>query len=190
MNSFYSLDITVLQSLVGSQQSPTVFVCFGILAAKALIYLIPIHLIILWFYGSVEERRAVITIVEAIIIGLILAFIIGKFYDRPRPFAANIVTALIHHRANPSFPSDHAIIFFAYVTCLYLFRYGNVANVALVLACLTCWGRVFVGVHYPSDVFAGAIIGFVVARLVFRYMPRFPNFLVMIPPIRGYKKDE
>lgn len=184
MNLFYSLDTTILQTLVGSLQSPTVFLWFGIFAAKALIYLIPIHLVILWFYGSAQERRAVFTIFAAIISGLILAFIIGKIYDRPRPFAAHIVTALIHHRDNASFPSDHAIIYFAYVTCLYLFRYRHAANVALVLAILTCWGRVFVGVHYPSDVVAGAMIGIVVARVGFRFMSRsIPDFLLRIPPI-------
>jgi len=64
-----------------------------------------------------------------------------------------------------SFPSDHAVIFFALATAIWIHNrwLGAVAYAwVLVFALLP---RVYVGFHYPLDIAAGAIIGIVIMEL-------------------------
>jgi undecaprenyl-diphosphatase len=62
------------------------------------------------------------------------------------------------HAADPGFPSDHATAAFAIAVALLLRsrRWGAVALVAATVLALT---RVAMGIHYPTDVLAGAAVG-------------------------------
>jgi undecaprenyl-diphosphatase len=87
---------------------------------------------------------------------------------RERPYAAQLVTARTvetQPAIGPSFPSGHAATAVA----------GALAGSRVVpgagwllwaLASLMAYSRVYVGVHYPSDIAAGALLGAVCALLV------------------------
>jgi undecaprenyl-diphosphatase len=68
-----------------------------------------------------------------------------------------------------SFFSNHAGNSFAFVFCLILvFELNqNFRVLLLVWAILVCFSRVYVGVHYPLDVFFGATYGFLISKLFF-----------------------
>jgi undecaprenyl-diphosphatase len=66
-----------------------------------------------------------------------------------------------------SFPSNHATIAVAAAVAVVLV-WRAAAWLALPLAALTAFSRVFVGVHYPHDVAAGALLGAAVVLLVTR----------------------
>ncbi len=84
--------------------------------------------------------------------------LIRFFYDRARPFVENQVNLLLSHEATGSFPSGHAAFFFALSTIVYF--YNKKAGVFFFIASfLISISRVFAGVHWPSDILAGAIIG-------------------------------
>ncbi|MBU0646093.1 phosphatase PAP2 family protein [Patescibacteria group bacterium] len=116
---------------------------------------------------------AVITIVTAELIALPTLFIawlitlgIEFMVKRPRPFQAMKTHPLARYWVpTPSFPSAHATWSFAgaVLTCFANPVWGAMA---LVLAVLVSWSRVYVGVHYLSDVVAGAIVGTVVSLVV------------------------
>lgn len=95
------------------------------------------------------------------------AEIIKAIIRRPRPFfSIPDVTVLISKTASDwSFPSGHTSVAFAVAFTLYSFD-KRLGRATLVLASLTALGRVFVGVHYPSDVLGGALLGYAVAYLV------------------------
>ena len=118
-------------------------------------------------------RRAAFAAAAAVAVALGLAHLIAIAVDRPRPFVAH--AASIHpflaHAADPSFPSEHATGAFAIAAAVAL-RLPWRGAVLLVLAAMVALGRVFLGLHYPSDVLAGAILGAAVA------------FAVHLPPIR------
>jgi undecaprenyl-diphosphatase len=65
-----------------------------------------------------------------------------------------------------SFPSDHAVMFFALSTSLW-FISRNMGLVALVYSALViCLPRIYIGYHYPTDIIAGAFIGAFMGSLV------------------------
>jgi undecaprenyl-diphosphatase len=68
-----------------------------------------------------------------------------------------------------SFPSDHACIYFALATviCLSDRRLGIFA---FLCAAITSCARIYLGVHYPSDVLGGAILG-ILAVTLFKMLP-------------------
>jgi undecaprenyl-diphosphatase len=80
--------------------------------------------------------------------------------DRPRPFVSDPsgVHLFSHHAADAGFPSDHATASFAIAVAL-LLRSRRLGLPVLALAFVLSVGRVAVGVHYPSDVLAGAALG-------------------------------
>ncbi len=95
---------------------------------------------------------------------------IGALWFRPRPFAdlAGTSNLIGISDLTKSFPSDHAAISFALASSIFLVdrKWGWAL---LGMALLVSFGRVFAGVHYPSDVLSGAAIGAVCAVLVHKF---------------------
>ena len=83
--------------------------------------------------------------------------------DRPRPFFRYPEPKVLVPRPHDaSFPSGHAATSFAAATIL-SFAFPKAAPAFLVLAGAVAYSRVYVGVHYPLDVSAGAALGAAVA---------------------------
>jgi len=101
--------------------------------------------------------------------------IIRYFWPRPRPFMENQIHLLLEKTNQAAFPSGHAAFYFALSTALFLFlrkKYPTsklswlVGIFFLLSCCLMSVARVFVGVHWPSDILAGALLGILTAWLV------------------------
>jgi undecaprenyl-diphosphatase len=102
-------------------------------------------------------------------VALLIAQVVARLVERPRPFVADpgAVHLFAHHAADPGFPSDHATAAFAIGVALLLRR--RVWGIAvLVAATVLAVGRVAMGIHYPSDVLGGALLGTVVALALHR----------------------
>ncbi len=96
---------------------------------------------------------------------LVQSFYLLKF--RLRPFVNNNhVNFLISYDPHATaFPSGHASFYFALSTIIY--RYHKKAGILFYLASFfIVLGRVFVGVHWPSDVVAGAVVGIVMGLIL------------------------
>jgi undecaprenyl-diphosphatase len=100
----------------------------------------------------------------------VLTPLIRFFYYHPRPFDIYQVRQLIPE-SGASFPSGHAMFFFALAAALYF--YNKKWGVWFFLAtALMCTARVMAGVHFPSDILGGMVLGSAVAYLVDRYARR------------------
>jgi undecaprenyl-diphosphatase len=112
-------------------------------------------------------QRAAIAAGASLVVAVLAAHFLGIAVDRARPFVDHpgTIHAFLAHAADTSFPSDHATAAFAIATAVLLW-WRPVGLVLLVLAGLVSVGRVFLGLHYPTDVLAGAALGATVAAVM------------------------
>lgn len=142
---------------------------FWVFCARYLIVVLGFGM--LWSIWNTPERSTrgvlVLMMLAAIIVNETISWGIGYFRFRPRPFVNNHLTPLV--RIAPgmkSFPSDHAVISFTVATLVlvwWLLGAPAIAPLSVVAMFLTAGlisgARVVCGVHYPSDVLAGGVLG-------------------------------
>ncbi len=88
---------------------------------------------------------------------------------RTRPYeAVQGLSRIIEAQSDFSFPSGHSGSSFAAAAVIFLMCPRRYGIPALMLASAIALSRLYVGVHYPTDVMAGALIGAAVAALVCR----------------------
>lgn len=140
------------------------------------------------FEGRVENLAHV---VWAAAIGYLIENVIGFLWFRARPFVSlEGVTKLADRLATEkSFPSAHATLAFALAVgvALHNKRWGRAM---LVMAALVAFGRVAVGVHFPTDVLAGALTGLIAAKLAAPVKKTVEPYLELLPVFRKYKRKE
>lgn len=95
------------------------------------------------------------------VISLAVSLIISKLFYVDRPFVSHNVNLLVAHAANASFPSDHVIGTMGIAMGINRYEKG-LGKVLILLSVLVGISRVFVGNHYPLDVFGGFIVVLVV----------------------------
>ena len=100
------------------------------------------------------------------LLGLLVNAALGHLWYHPRPFVDHPgqTVLLVHHGADNSFPSDHATVAFAIAFAALAFH--RIGLLFLVAATLIGLDRILVGVHYPIDVMASAVVGFSAAAVV------------------------
>ena len=157
---------TLLHSLAG--QSPVADQVIVFFASYLAYILIGLFVVLVYLSRSPKRDKLEILLfagLASVIARFGVTELIRYFYNRPRPFVALSIQPLFTDSAW-SFPSGHATFFFALSTAVYLYnkKWGVIFYLATLLITVS---RVIAGVHYPSDILAGAIIGILVAYIVF-----------------------
>ena len=137
--------------------------------ASDLAYVLPIILLALVFSSQYSRREKwellLVAFLSSIVARVGVAELIRSFYHRPRPFSVLPIHQLLTDTAW-SFPSGHATFFFALATAVYL--YNRKWGIGFFIAAgIMAVSRVIAGVHYPSDIIGGALIGILVALGIF-----------------------
>lgn len=126
---------------------------------------------------SRKTRKAGALGLVSLLLGHILnSEILKELIQRPRPFmdVVGLVT-IIEPPDSTSFPSGHSCASFAAVGALlqvlgkkdFWPKWGTV--VLIVMAALMALSRIYVGVHYPTDIIAGSLLGFFCSWIAVRY---------------------
>lgn len=114
-----------------------------------------------------KERRiaGIILIVSIVFEFICVNIFIKNIVNRPRPFLSDESLIPLIRPGESSFPSGHAASSFAAATSLFLYR-KKAGLPAYLLAGAIAFSRLYIGVHYPTDVLAGMVIGIVCGGVV------------------------
>lgn len=105
-------------------------------------------------------------------LALAIGFLVGNIFlknavGRIRPYDLNPEFPLLIERLHDySFPSGHTLASFEAATAIFLYN-KKIGIPALVLACLIAFSRLYLYVHYPTDVLTSVILGIGFALLSF-----------------------
>ena len=145
-----------------------------VVIAEYFVYLLGLYVVVCWFTRNRRNKLMVISSVMAFGIAEIIGKLVGKLYANNQPFAElSDVNQLIEHAIDNSFPSDHSIFSFCFT---FIFFKKKPAILWAVIAIIVAISRVWVGVHYPGDVTAGALIGIASAWIASLIVPK-PQFV-------------
>jgi len=145
---------------------------FGIFCAKYLGYILILILFLFLIKNFKKYLPTVIKILGAVILSRVLiAELIRFFWQRPRPFVENNVNLLINHSSTHSFPSGHATFFFALSTVVYFYN-KKTGILFLVASSLIAVSRVFCGIHWPSDIIIGALVGIFSGWIIMKFFKK------------------
>lgn len=133
--------------------------------------LIPVLGLLLW-RGGRRARAAVLFAALAVALSDTAGSrLIKPWIHRPRPFVTVAADRPLMEAGGYSFPSGHSANSFAACVLLGL-AYRRWLGALLCFAATIAFSRVYVGVHYPSDVLAGSFLGAAVGLLVHRLFER------------------
>jgi len=121
-----------------------------------------------------KYRKVGITIGASMLIGLLVCNVTMKpLFARPRPYDYQLahfgktIELIIAAQHDFSFPSGHTIASFEAATVLFMYN-KKFGIPAMILACLIAFSRLYLYVHYPTDVLCSVVLGIAIAFLADR----------------------
>lgn len=159
MNPFDSAVMTFVQSGFHNPVTDAVFPAVTYLGESGIFWIL-LSLLIIALGRKNGWRTTGCLMLAAMLLGLLLGEIALKnIICRPRPFQEMPeISLLIPPPSGYSFPSGHSCASFAAATIIFL-KDKRPGTAALALAALIAFSRVFLFVHYPTDVLAGSLLG-------------------------------
>jgi len=157
----YSIDLTIFYFINHTISNPVFDKFFPFITNVKHWYL---AYIILWFIlllkgGKIGKIAAIGIIIVITASDQISSNLLKNLFERIRPCnALSDVNILVNCSKSFSFPSSHAVNNFA-VAFFFYKLYPKLKWVLFITAALVALSRPYVGVHYPSDIFFGAIVG-------------------------------
>jgi len=172
MNFFSGIDASafiLLNSLSGRSPLLDTFIVF---TAESLTYILPTIFIVLLYLATHSYRDKIHMAGTVFFSGFFVQSGITEFirlyFHRLRPYLVYDIDPLFYEDSF-SFPSAHSAFFFAFAFAIY--HYNKKWGVwFLSAATLMTIARIISGVHYPSDIIAGMLVGLAVAYLTFKYL--------------------
>jgi undecaprenyl-diphosphatase len=145
----------------------------GIFLAKYFEYILIFALVLIFLFRFKRYWKTVIgALISAALARLVIVNLIRWILPRSRPFIENNVNLLLDYSDKASFPSGHAAFYFALAT-VFFYKDKDVGALFLAGAILISLARIFVGIHWPSDILTGAIVGILSALLIKKIFKKF-----------------
>lgn len=121
-----------------------------------------------------KTRRKAAILLTSLAVDVVLCNLLLKpLVARVRPFEVNTAVQLLVAKPQDfSFPSGHTAASFASAAALYLAGEKKLWKPVLVLAVLIAFSRLYLYVHYPTDVLGGAVLGSFAGYAGYRIMKK------------------
>lgn len=167
MNFITKIDLSILNFIQDTLKSGFMDKMMTSITALGNMGIFWLLLIIVFLSSKEYKKLAKIMIVSLIINTVLVNIIIKPIVGRVRPFElVDGIKLLVLKPTDPSFPSGHSAISFCMMTVIVLFSKSKSLNImAIVLAFLIAFSRLYLYVHYPTDVIVGALLGVLTAVL-------------------------
>ncbi len=139
-------------------------------------FLIPANLLLLAYCVFKKDSYTTTRIAALSLSSLAIKLVVKGLFHRPRP-----EIPLLHQVPGFSFPSGHALFGITFYGLLIVLAYRKMKNkagkiavisVLAVLIVLICFSRIYLRVHYISDVMAGVALGFIWLTVSLWYLDR------------------
>ena len=146
------------------------------------IFWVPMYIFLIVILFRLYKKEAVLMILFAVLLIVlsdqISSSIIKNVFQRARPCHNIYIKNLVHLVSGCGgaygFVSSHAANTFAFATYLSFVAYNKIKGLAYFMfawALLVSYSRIYVGAHYPLDVFCGALLGvglaYIMAKVYF-----------------------
>lgn len=143
------------------------------------------------FVYKIKWREAVLLLICAALVGILCDYVsaqlIKPFFERPRPthhpdFQNFVDTVKGYRGGKYGFISNHAANGFGVVTFIsLLFKYKYLTITMIIWATTTAYSRIYLGVHFISDVVGGAIWGTLIGFLVYYIYLTSRQYILKVP---------
>ncbi|MDD6325197.1 MAG: phosphatase PAP2 family protein [Lachnospiraceae bacterium] len=128
----------------------------------------------LLLFLNTKTRKTGAVVMAALVLDVLFCNVLLKPYiARVRPCDVNTAVSLLIARPKDfSFPSGHTAASFAAVAALWFAGEKKLVKPAFVLACLIAFSRLYLYVHYPTDILGGIVVGMVAGYLGYRIVQK------------------
>ena len=138
----------------------------------------PFYIVLLYLIIKKYKKQSIFIIIGIILLIIcsdrISSGIFKPLFERPRPCHNEAIKDLVylpngHCGGAYGFISSHSCNVFAlaaYITLILKKHYKNIAFVMFTWSTLVAYSRIYMGVHYPGDVIAGAAVGLIIGVII------------------------
>lgn len=172
--SFTGIDTSILYFFNSAISSPIIDSLMQIITLGGTQIFWVLLCLTLYIFGGENEKEAAFIALTALLMGFFLSEFLKAVIARPRPYE---VLSWVKHTTTVggySMPSGHTVAAFSGFLALY-FKFGRLW-LFMLLASLVGVSRVCLGLHYPSDVIAGAALGVLCALAALKVEERVKCF--------------
>lgn len=153
-----------IREVFASPVMDKIMIFISSLANKGMLWIgIGVVLLLFGVKGRKWSNRGLLVLLSLAFNMVICNLLLKPLVARTRPYDLLGYEILVRRLGDYSFPSGHTSASFAAATAIYAIdrRWGAAAY---VLAALIGFSRLYLGVHFPTDVLAGAVVGILAAK--------------------------
>lgn len=174
LGSAYNLDVYIFYIINQTLQNPFFNFLMPIITNFGHYLVWIVICVFLAIFGGEKGRNVALILFIAVILGYLISEFLKYIVMRPRPYmvlqGVHQIGTINHQMVtinNSSFPSGHATEIF--IGCVILGKKYGYMIFLVLLAIIISFSRIYIGVHYPSDVIAGALLGVGISLTVLHY---------------------
>jgi len=156
-----SFDVAIFRFMNGTLASPALDAAAPFLTMAGAGEFIFIMAFLLLIFCRREKKLSGVLLLAGLTVTYFVTEFLKGVFAVPRPFVSLPgVRLIVPESAGYSFPSGHAAV--AFMAAVVAAAYFKPRTLWFILAALAALSRVYVGVHYISDVAGGAFIGIII----------------------------